>query len=187
MTPVSGRLVILDRDGVLNAESDEHIKSIEEWLPLPGSLEAVARLSRAHVRVALATNQSGIARGLFTEEDLQAIHRHVRAELERIGGRLDYIAYSPDGPGSNDPRRKPNPGMLIEIAGHFDVALDQVPFVGDSWRDIEAARAAGARPVLVRTGNGRDTEARAPSLAGVAVHDDLDGFVDDYLSEAPLA
>ena len=181
------RLVILDRDGVLNAESEDHIKSIEEWLPLPGSLEAVARLCRARMRVALATNQSGIARGLFSEEDLRAIHRHINAELERIGGRLDPIMYSPAGPGSDDPRRKPNPGMLLDIAHHCGIPLDGVPFVGDSWRDIEAARSAGAKPVLVRTGYGRETEHRASDLAGVEVHDDLAAFVDAWLREGAIS
>ena len=184
---MSRGLVILDRDGVLNAESDEHIKSIDEWLPLPGSLEAVARLCRARVRVALATNQSGIARGLFTEDDLRAIHRHINAELGRIGGRLDPIMYSPAGPGCEDPRRKPNPGMLLDIAAHCGVTLDGVPFVGDSWRDIEAARGAGARPVLVRTGYGQATEREAPDLAGVEVHDDLAGFVDAWLREGRIS
>lgn len=181
------RLVIIDRDGVLNAESDEHIKSIEEWLPLPGSLEAVARLCRARVRVALATNQSGIARGLLTEEDLRAIHRHINAELERIGGRLDPIMYSPAGPETEDPRRKPNPGMLHDIAAHCGMTLDGVPFVGDSWRDIEAARAAGAQPVLVRTGYGRETERSAPDLSGVEIHDDLAAFVDAWLREGSIS
>lgn len=184
---MDGRLVILDRDGVLNEESDEHIKSVEEWLPLPGSLEAVARLCRARVRVALATNQSGIARGLFDEEDLHAIHRHINAELERIGGRLDPIAYSPDSPGSDSPRRKPGPGMLLEIAQHCDADLARVPFVGDSPRDIEAARAAGARPVLVRTGYGRETERSGIDLSDVDIHDDLAAFVDAYLREGSIS
>lgn len=181
------RLVILDRDGVLNEESPDHIKSIEEWLPLPGSLEAVGRLCRARVRVALATNQSGIARELFSEEDLHAIHRHINAELARIGGHIDPIRYSPDGPDSDSPRRKPNPGMLLEIARHCDADLAHVPFVGDSARDIEAARAAGARPVLVRTGHGRETEHSGIDLAGVAIHDDLAAFVDEYLREASIS
>lgn len=177
------RLVILDRDGVLNEESPDHIRSVEEWLPLPGSLEAVARLCRARVRVALATNQSGIARGLLTDEDLHAIHRHINAELARIGGCLDPIRYSPDGPESDNPRRKPGPGMLLEIARHCDADLAHVPFVGDSARDIEAARAAGARPVLVRTGYGRETERSGMDLSDVEVHDDLAAFVDAYLRE----
>lgn len=175
-------LVILDRDGVLNEESDAHIKSVEEWLPLPGSLEAVARLNRAGFRVALATNQSGVARGLFSEEDLRAIHRHINAQLERIGGRLDPIVYSPHGPGSEHPMRKPRPGMLQEIARRLDVELRGVPYVGDSWRDVEAGRAAGAAPVLVRTGNGRATLAAGHDLRGVEVHDDLAGFVDAFLA-----
>lgn len=183
------RLVILDRDGVLNEESDAHIKSVEEWLPLPGSLEAVARLNRAGYRVALATNQSGIARGLFNEDDLGAIHRHINAQLGRIGGRLDPIVHSPHGPGSDDPMRKPGPGMLLEVARRLDIELAGVPYVGDSWRDIQAARAAGATPVLVRTGHGRATVAADHNLHGVEVHDDLARFVDAFLarreSDAP--
>lgn len=182
-----GPLVIIDRDGVLNAESPDHIKSLEEWLPLPGSLEAVARLCRARVRVAMATNQSGIARGLLTEDDLRAIHRHINAELARMGGRIDPIMFSPEGPGSDSPRRKPGPGMLHEIASHCGTTLERVPFVGDSWRDIQAARAAGARPVLVRTGYGRETERTAPDLTGVRVYDDLSGFVDAWLSEGKIS
>jgi D-glycero-D-manno-heptose 1,7-bisphosphate phosphatase len=179
---MTARLVILDRDGVLNEESDAHVKSIEEWLPLPGSLEAVARLNRAGYRVALATNQSGIARGLLTEEDLRAIHRHVNAQLARIGGQLDPIVYSPHGPQSRDPMRKPGPGMLLEIARRLGVALRGVPFVGDSWRDVEAARAAGASPVLVRTGYGRRTLAADHDLRQVEIHDDLARFVDAFLA-----
>lgn len=184
---MGGRLVILDRDGVLNEESPDHVKSIEEWLPLPGSLEAVARLCRAHVRVALATNQSGIARGLLDEEGLNAIHRHINAELARIGGRLDPILYSPHGPESDSHWRKPNPGMLLEIARRCDADLSRVPFVGDSVRDIEAARAAGARPVLVRTGYGRETERSGTDLSDVEIHDDLATFVDAYLREGSIS
>ncbi len=177
-------LVILDRDGVLNAESPDHIKSVAEWRPLPGSLEAVARLNRAGYRTALATNQSGIAKGLFDEATLAAIHAHLNAALARLGGRLDPIVHSPDGPGSGAPRRKPAPGMLLEIAERLDVDLAGIPFVGDSDADIEAARAAGALPVLVRTGNGTATEADGGDLAGVRVHEDLGAFVDAWLCEA---
>lgn len=181
---VSARLVILDRDGVLNEESDAHIKSVDEWRPLPGSLEAVARLNRAGYRVALATNQSGVARGLFSEEGLRAIHDHINTRLGHIGGRLDPIVYSPHGPGSDDPMRKPAPGMLREIARRLDADLAGVPYVGDSWRDVAAARAAGATPVLVRTGNGRATLAGGHDLEGVEVHDDLAAFVDAFLARA---
>lgn len=174
-------LVILDRDGVINAESDAHIKSVAEWHPLPGSLEAIARLNRAGVRTALATNQSGIARGLFDEAALAAIHEHINAELGRIGGVLDPIVYSPDGPGNDAPRRKPRPGMLLEIAERLGVELTGVPYVGDSARDIEAARAAGAQPVLVLTGNGARTVASGVGLDDVDVFDNLADFADSWL------
>lgn len=175
-------LVILDRDGVINAESDAHIKSVAEWHPLPGSLEAIVRLNRAGFRTALATNQSGIARGLFSEADLATIHAHIAAAIARPGGELDPVVYSPDGPGSDAWRRKPRPGMLLEIAARLGVALDGVPYVGDSGRDVEAARAAGARPVLVRTGNGEATLAAGHDLGDVAVYDDLSAFADAWLA-----
>ena len=180
---MTARLVILDRDGVLNEESEAHIKSVAEWHRLPGSLEAIARLNAAGYRTALATNQSGIARGLLSEDDLAAIHDHINAELAPLGGRLDPILHSPDAPGSGAPWRKPRPGMLLEIARRLDVDLNGVPYVGDSRRDLEAARAAGATPVLVRTGNGERTLAAGGDLADVAVHDDLAAFVDAWLAE----
>jgi D-glycero-D-manno-heptose 1,7-bisphosphate phosphatase len=180
---MSARLVILDRDGVLNHESPEYIKSPAEWRPITGSLEAVARLHAAGWRVALATNQSGIARGLMTEADFQAIQRHIDARLAEMGARLELVLHSPAGPDSNSPMRKPRPGMLLEIARRLDVSLADVPFVGDSARDIEAARAAGARPVLVRTGHGEQTlQAAATDLADVPVYADLAAFVDDWLA-----
>ncbi len=179
------RLVILDRDGVLNAESPDHIKSPAEWHPLPGSLEAVARLTRAGWQVALATNQSGIGRGLFTEDDFAAIQRHIDERLATLGGRLDPVLYSPHGPDSDSPMRKPGPGMLEEIARRLGVELAGVPFVGDSWRDIAAARAAGAQPVLVRTGYGESTLAQGKDLDGVPVYADLAAFVDAWLAIHP--
>ena len=178
-------LVILDRDGVINAESPTHIKSIAEWHPLPGSLEAIARLNRAGYRTALATNQSGIARGLLDTAALEAIHAHINAELAPLGGLLAPIVYSPDGPGEDAPRRKPRPGMLLEIGERLGVDLAAVPYVGDSRRDIEAARAAGARPVLVRTGYGAHTLAEGGDLAGVEVHADLAAFASAWLARAP--
>lgn len=180
---MSRGLIIVDRDGVLNAESPDHIKSIAEWHPIPGSLEAVARLNAAGWRVALATNQSGIARGLFTEADFHAIQAHIAARLAELGGRIDPVLHSPDGPESDSPMRKPAPGMLVEIARRLDIDLAGVPFVGDSRRDIEAARAAGAQPVLVRTGNGEATlRAGGEDLAGVPVYTDLAAFVDAWLA-----
>ena len=179
---MAARLVILDRDGVLNAESPDHIKSPAEWQPLPGSLEAVARLNRAGWRVALATNQSGIARGLFSHDDFAAIQRHIDERLAALGGRIDPVLYSPDGPGSDSPMRKPRPGMLEEIARRLGITLTGVPFVGDSCRDVAAARAAGAMPVLVRTGNGEATLAAGEDLADVSVYPDLAAFVDAWLA-----
>lgn len=174
-------LVILDRDGVINADSPDHIRSPAEWRPLPGSLEAVARLNAADIQVALATNQSGIARGLFSEDDLAAIQRHMADRLAAVGGHIDLALHCPDGPESTSRMRKPGPGMLEEIARRLGTGLAGVPFVGDSRRDIQAARAAGALPVLVRTGNGEATLADGQDLAGVAVHADLAAFVDDWL------
>lgn len=179
--------MILDRDGVINVESDDHIKSVDEWQPLPGSLEAIARLNGVGWRTALATNQSGIARGLFDEAALAAIHEHINAELARLGGVLDPIVYSPDGPGVAAPRRKPRPGMLLEIAERLGVDLAGVPYVGDSARDIHAARAAGARPVLVLTGNGAQTVASGIELEDVDVFDDLADFADAWLAAYPQA
>lgn len=179
MTP---RLVILDRDGVINEDSDAYIKSVDEWIPLPGSLEAIARLNAAGYRTALATNQAGVARGLLTEADLRVLHRHIDAVLDGMGGRLDPVVYSTDGPDSDSPRRKPGPGMLLEIAAAFEVDLAGVPFVGDSWRDVQAARAAGATPVLVRTGKGAATLEAGHDLTGVAVYDDLAAFADALLA-----
>lgn len=178
---MSARLVIIDRDGVLNAESAEHIKSPAEWQPLPGSLEAVARLHAAGWRVAMATNQSGIARGLLSEADFHAIQATIDERLAALGARIDPVLYSPHDRDSDSPMRKPRPGMLLEIARRLDVDLAGVPFVGDGQRDIDAARAAGARPVLVRTGWGEHTLAAGGDLDGVAVYRDLAEFADDWL------
>lgn len=182
---MTARLVILDRDGVINAESPDHVKSVAEWQPLAGSLDAIGRLNRAGWRTALATNQSGIARGLFDEAALAAIHDHINAELAGHGGVLDPVVHSPDGPGVDAPRRKPRPGMLLEIAERLGTDLAGVPYVGDSARDVEAARAAGARPVLVLTGNGARTVAAGIDLADVDVFDDLADFADAWLAAHP--
>lgn len=175
-------VVIIDRDGVLNAESPNHIKSPAEWRPLPGSLEAIARLNTAGWRVAMATNQSGIARGLLSHDDFHAIQRLIDERLAALGGTIAPVLYSPDDRGSDSPMRKPRPGMLLEIAHRLDIDLTGVPFVGDARRDIEAARAVGAMPVLVRTGYGAQTLADGGELDGVTVHDDLAAFADAWLA-----
>lgn len=167
-------LVILDRDGVINEESSAFVKSPDEWLPLPGSIEAIAALCTAGYTVAVASNQSGLARGLFDRKALQGMHRKLRRLVEAAGGRVDRIVVCPHGPGDGCNCRKPNPGLLERLARYYGTPLDGVPAIGDSLRDLEAAATAGAAPVLVRTGNGRRTEAALPDTLGrVPVYDDL--------------
>lgn len=175
------RLVILDRDGVINEDSVEHTRSVAEWHPIPGSLEAIARLSQAGWRIFIATNQSGIGRGLFDYDALAAIHDHMQRTLVALGGRIDGIEFAPDHPDVATEMRKPQPGMLRDLARRLQIGLDGVPFVGDSEGDLLAARAAGARPFLVRTGKGRKTEQTA-DLAGVTVYDDLAAFAVEWLA-----
>lgn len=151
------KLAIIDRDGVINQDSDAFIKSPDEWVPIPGSLEALARLTENGWKVVIATNQSGLARGLFSIETLNAIHAKMRQELTPLGGHVDAIFLCPHGPDDGCDCRKPKPGMLHEIAHRFDVDLTQLPVVGDSLRDLQAAAAAGCQPWLVLTGNGQKT------------------------------
>ena len=160
---MSGRLVILDRDGVINHDSDEFIKSPDEWRPIEGSIDAIARLSAAGFTVAVATNQSGIARKLIDLPTLESIHRHLRNSVREAGGDLGKIVFCPHHPDDHCQCRKPAPGMLLKLSHQYGVPLDRVPAVGDSLRDIEAARAAGARPMLVLTGNGEKTAAALSS------------------------
>ena len=175
--PVS--LVILDRDGVINRDSREYVKSADEWLPLPGSIEAIGRLSRAGYTVAVASNQSGLARGLFDEPALDGMHSKLKELVAGAGGIVDRIVFCPHGPDEGCDCRKPKPGMLQQLARHYGTDLGQVPVIGDSLRDLEAALAAGARPVLVRTGNGAQTETRLPeAFADIEVYDDLAAAVD---------
>ncbi len=151
------KLVILDRDGVINFDSAQFIKSPEEWIPIPGSLEAIAMLNQAGFRVALATNQSGIERGLFDMATLNAIHDKMHRALAQYGGRIDALFYCPHTADSHCNCRKPKPGMLEEISRRFSTDLDGVPSVGDSLRDLQAGLALGAQPILVRTGKGEKT------------------------------
>ncbi|SFF22247.1 D-glycero-D-manno-heptose 1,7-bisphosphate phosphatase [Fontimonas thermophila] len=177
------KIVILDRDGVINEDSPNHIKSVAEWRPIAGSLEAIAKLCQAGFRVFVATNQSGLGRGLFDYDAFCAINDRMQKQLAELGGRIDGIAFAPDPPDAPTPRRKPGPGMLLDLARRLNASLDLVPVVGDSWRDIQAARAAQARPVLVRTGNGRRTETEhRTELRGVAVYDDLATFANALIA-----
>jgi len=183
------RLLILDRDGVINADSDQYIKSPEEWVPIPGSLESIARLCRADYRVVIATNQSGIARGLLTLDMLNRIHARMLEHIHQKGGEIDAILFCPHGPDQDCPCRKPRPGMMRELAERLKISLNEVPAIGDSLRDLQAARAAGALPVLVRTGNGMEaagTLSRDESLRNVPVYDDLAAFTNDFLRNSRI-
>lgn len=167
-------LVILDRDGVINQDSSEFVKSVDEWLPLDGSIEAIARLSGAGYTVTVASNQSGLARGLFDEAALRAMHQKLYDLVAAEGGRVDRIVVCPHGPDDACSCRKPKPGLLLDLSQHYGVSLTDVPVVGDSLRDLRAAALAGARPILVRTGNGTRTELKLPTdLGDVDVFDDL--------------
>jgi D-glycero-D-manno-heptose 1,7-bisphosphate phosphatase len=170
------KLVILDRDGTINHDSDQHIKSPSEWRPIDGSLEAIARLTQADYRIAVATNQSGIARGLFDTTMLIAIHDTLQRALSQVGGRVDGFFFCPHAADSACECRKPKPGMLLEIGRRFNVSLDSVYMVGDALRDLQAAAAAGAKPVLVLTGKGKKTQKDGGLPPGTAVFPDLAAF-----------
>ncbi|MCC6211142.1 MAG: D-glycero-beta-D-manno-heptose 1,7-bisphosphate 7-phosphatase [Burkholderiales bacterium] len=167
------KLVILDRDGTINVDSDQYIKSPAEWKPIPGSLQAIARLTQGGWRVVVATNQSGIARGLFDMATLNAIHAEMHRAVNLAGGRIDAIFFCPHAADSNCECRKPRPGLLREVASRMGIALDGVPMIGDALRDLEAAAAAGAKPYLVLTGKGRKTRAAGGLPAGTEVFADL--------------
>ncbi len=183
------KLIILDRDGVINQDSDAFIKSANEFIPVPGSLEAIAKLNHAGYAVMVATNQSGLARGLFTISDLNDIHDKLRHLLSGVSGHIDDILFCPHGPDDNCDCRKPKPGMLKAIAERCQTTLDAVPTVGDSLRDLQAAQAVGAQPVLVKTGKGTKTiEAisklpRGSKLSSTPVYDNLAHYVDTLLEK----
>lgn len=166
------KLLILDRDGVINQDSDDYIKSVAEWLPLPGAVEAIAALSKAGWTIAVATNQSGLARGYFDLATLEAMHAELQRLVGERGGRVDAIHYCPHGPDDDCTCRKPLPGMIEAIGRQFDADLRGVWLVGDSLRDLEAGLAVGCQPVLVKTGKGERSLAK-PLPAGTLVFDDL--------------
>ena len=172
------KLVILDRDGVINYDSKDYIKHVDEWRPIPGSLEAIARLSQAGILVAVATNQSGIARRYYCEQTLADIHQKMQQAIRHHGGVVDKIVYCPHHPDDKCYCRKPSPGMLIEIATHFDIDLNEVPFIGDRQSDIECAKSCGAKPILIHSEmtnvDGLDTD--------IARFHTLSDAIDDLLS-----
>ncbi len=159
MIASSEKLILLDRDGVINEDSNEYIKTPDEWRPLSGSVAAIAALHEAGFRIVVISNQSGIARGLFTEAALDEIHRKMTTVVEAAGGKIDAIYYCPHHPDAGCDCRKPRTGMLDRLAADFGVSLDGVPLVGDKPADVELARATWARPLLVRTGYGQGTVA----------------------------
>ena len=167
------KCVILDRDGVINFDSDQFIKSPAEWRPIPGSLEAIARLNQAGYRVVVASNQSGVGRGLFDMATLNAIHAKMHKLAGQAGGRIDAVFFCPHAADSKCACRKPKPGLFQEIGGRLHLDLKSVFAVGDALRDVEAALAVGARPLLVRTGKGKRTLEGGKLPADVPVYDDL--------------
>jgi len=181
------KLVILDRDGTLNHDSDEYIKSPEEWKALPGALEAVGRLNHAGYHVVLATNQSGLGRGLMDVASLNAIHKQMFKQLAAVGGRIDAIFYCPHTPEDACTCRKPLPGLLDQVAERFGIDITDVPFVGDSLRDMQAAEAAGCTPHLVLTGKSealRGSPLPPTFPASTQMHTDLQAFVDMLLKKS---
>lgn len=174
MSADPSRLVILDRDGVINQDSRGSIKSPDEWVPLPGSLEAIARLNHAGFSVVVATNQSGVGRGLFSIRDLNAIHAKFQRALARVGGHIEGIFFCPHRPDAGCRCRKPQPGLLEAIARRCcGLPLDGVPVVGDSARDAQAALTVGARPIMVLTGQGSRCYEEHPELHSLPWFDDL--------------
>lgn len=174
-------MVIVDRDGVINEDSDDYIKSPEEWIPIDGSLEAIGRLKKAGYGVAVATNQSGIARGYFDLEMLDKMHQKMNDLLAQRGASVDGIFFCPHSPSDNCVCRKPKPGLLLQIGQQFGIDLKETFFVGDSLSDVQAAKMAGARPVLVKTGKGLRTLEKNTGIDDVPVYENLVGFVREFL------
>jgi D-glycero-D-manno-heptose 1,7-bisphosphate phosphatase len=177
------KLIILDRDGTINEDRDDFVKSPEEWVPLPGALEAIARLNHAGWHTVLATNQSGLGRGLFDMAMLNAMHVRMNQMLAKHGGRIDAVFFCPHTPEDQCDCRKPLPGLMLLIADRYGVDLKEVPLVGDSLRDLQAGIAAGCPTHMVRTGNGSlldDAQLAAllRQVPGTQVHDDLGSFAE---------
>jgi D-glycero-D-manno-heptose 1,7-bisphosphate phosphatase len=174
--------MVLDRDGVINNDSENYIRHPNEWQPIPGSIEAIARLTQGGWRIVVATNQSGVARGYFDMAALNAMHAKMHRAVNHAGGRIDAVFYCAESPDSNSRFRKPAPGMLLAIGERFHMPLSEVPSVGDSQKDLDAAAAVGAQPVLVRTGNGERTEHAGRLPPGTRVFADLAAVAQAYVT-----
>lgn len=170
------KLLILDRDGVINEDSPDYIKTPDEWIPVAGSLEAIGELSRSGWTIVVATNQSAIGRKMIAVDDLNRIHAKMHRAIAGQGGHVDAVFFCPHAPHAGCVCRKPNPGMLLDISSRFHVPATQMLMVGDSLRDLQAIAAVGGRPVLVRTGNGMKTEQKGLLPDGTQVFDDLAAF-----------
>lgn len=184
------KLVVLDRDGTINEDRDDYVKSADEWVPIPGALEAVARLHQAGWHVVVATNQSGLGRGLFDMYTLNEMHAKMNALLAPLGGRIDAVFFCPHAPEDQCRCRKPLPGLFEAIGERFGVEMAGVPAVGDTLRDLQAASAVGCAPHLVRTGkaaalDAAGLQAMRDKIPGLAVHADLAAFVDALLAGEP--
>ena len=177
------KLIILDRDGVINVDSEHFIKNPSEWQAIPGSLEAIARLNHEGYRVVIASNQSGVGRGLFDMDALNAINDKMYRALGQVGGRIDALFYCPHAADSNCECRKPKPGMFVDIGQRFNVDLTGVPAIGDSLRDLQAAHAVGAQPMLVLTGKGKKTETTGGLPENTMVFPDLAEAVRHIIAE----
>ena len=186
MQPVV-KLVILGRDGILNDFRDDHVKAPEEWSPIAGALEAVSRLNHAGWHVVVATNQSGIGRGMIDMASVNAVHAHMLKQLQLAGGRIDAVFFCPHTPEDGCDCRKPQPGLMREIGKRYGIDLKQVPMVGDTLRDLQAAQASGCEPHLVCSGRaaGLDAaqiQALVDQVPGTRVHADLAAFAEDLLA-----
>jgi D-glycero-D-manno-heptose 1,7-bisphosphate phosphatase len=182
MTPTN-KLVILDRDGVINYDSDEYVKTVDEWIPLPGSIKALGKLTKAGYKIAIATNQSGIARQYFSVETLNDMHKKMMSLATAEGAKIDYIAYCPHGPDDQCDCRKPLPGLIHQIESALNVSAIGCFIVGDSLRDLQAGQAAGLKAALVLTGKGQKTFDKALGLDNVSVFNDLNAFTDQLISQ----
>lgn len=179
------KLIILDRDGVINVDSDAYIKHISEWKPIPGSLEAIASLTQAGYKIAIATNQSGINRGLFGIQELDEMHRMLQNSVRELGGYIDGIFFCPHQPSDKCDCRKPGTGLFKLIANFFQVSLNGVPAIGDAWRDVQAALEMNCQPILVRTGKGEHTlQLHQEKLKKIPVYTDLAEAALDFVKNA---
>jgi D-glycero-D-manno-heptose 1,7-bisphosphate phosphatase len=181
MSSSPNKFIILDRDGVINYDSDDYVKNLDEWIPLPGAMEAIGKLTQAGYKIAVATNQSGIARGYFSVDTLDAMHNKMIALAAEHGGKFDYIAYCPHGPDDHCDCRKPLPGLIHQIEHALSVSAQDCFMVGDSLRDLQAGTAAGMKPVLVKTGKGEKTLTKNEGLDNALIFNDLAGFTQSLI------